>query len=156
MNKIESQKPIHLTIPESSTVIVIPKGHKETPSQVGPTLLTSERWRVERYISVSVLRRATQEILDHGNEAELDRSTTDLVLAMIEARRNNLAHEDFAKFLSQNFRRMQYQLGYSEPRLDEAKEQISNLAEIVWTATTDEELDEILRAQTVPFPQKLQ
>lgn len=153
---IESRQPLRLTFPEPSTVIVILKRRREETSQRGSKLLTSERLMIEKLIPPVVIRVVTQEILERGLDADIDRGTTDLMLAMAEARQKGITHQDFEKFLDENFKIMQQQIGNTQPRLDEAREYILKTAELMWTTISDEEVDEILQAQTVPFPQKLQ
>ncbi|MBI2012824.1 hypothetical protein HYS90_02760 [Candidatus Curtissbacteria bacterium] len=155
-NRIESKQPLQLTFPEPSTVIVVPKGRREDTSQGGPKLLTSERLMIGQLIPPVVIHEVTQEILERGLDADIDRGTTDLVLAMAEARQKGITHQDFEKFLDENFKIMRQQVGSTQPRLDEAREHILKIAELMWTTISDEEVDEILQGQTVPFPQKRQ
>ena len=112
-----------MTVPGGSTVFIIPGPAKET-SQTEQTLLTSERLRIERFIPPLAIRKAAQEILDRGEDAEKGRGETELIMAMVKARLNKIPHGDFEKFLSQNLRTMRYQIGYADPRLDGVRKQI--------------------------------
>lgn len=158
--RIEGDKPIQVTVPKGSTVVIIPESAKETSqakqTQPNPTLMTSERLRTARFVPPLTIRKASQEILDRGENAEKGRSETELIMAMVEARLNEIPHGDFEKFLDQNLRIMGYQIGYDDPRLDEVREQILKIAEFIWTAVSEEELVKFLQDQTVPFPQKRQ
>lgn len=153
-NRIESRQPLQLTFPEPSTVIVVPKGGKEEISQKGDKLLTSERLRIEQLIPPIVIRVVTQEILERGFDADIDRGTTDLMLAMAEARQKGITYQDFERFLDENFKLMRERAGSTQPYLDEAKEHILKTAELMWTTISDEEAAEALLTQTVPSPQK--
>lgn len=153
---IEGKQSIQVNVPESSTVIIIPKGRKEEASHEVSRLLSSERLKISRLIPPIVLRRVAQEIIERGLDADIDRGTTDLMLAMANARRNGVSHGLFEKFLDESLKSMQRQTSESQPRLEEAREHILETAELIWTAKSEQEVNEILQAQTVPFPQKLQ
>lgn len=151
--RIESGNPMQIFVDGPSQVIVIPKKQGQDNIIERERKIPSERWQVARHIPTSLIREATQDIINFGQDSEDLSADSRLTSSMIKARRNKITFEQFNAYFIQDFIDMKNQLGYNEPKLEEAKERITAKAENIWTAK-ESELTEILQGLHISSHQK--